>query len=165
MIHLIQLQFKKRIYDEGMVRISGILDDLSHEEIWYSPNSNMNSIGNLVLHLNGNVTQWIGTGVGKHPDVRQRDLEFSSKGTHSADELKELMSSLKALTEPIIDKLTYEQLSQPQTVQGYEETVGSIIIHVIEHFSYHVGQIAFMAKLLQDRDLGFYADVDLTVIG
>ena len=164
MTDIIKEQFKLRIYTEGIARIYKVIDMLTEEQVWYSPNANMNSVGNLVLHLNGNVTQWIGTGVAQHKDVRQRDLEFSSHGTRTKSELKELLYKLEEYTTPIIDKLNSEMLSENRTVQGFDETVLSIIIHVIEHFSYHVGQIAYLAKLITERDLGFYEGMDLAVV-
>ena len=69
MTDIIKEQFKLRIYTEGIARINKVLDMLSEEQVWYSPNANMNSVGNLVLHLNGNVTQWIGTGIAQHKDI------------------------------------------------------------------------------------------------
>ena len=164
MIEIIKEQYKLRIYEEGIFRIAKVLDLLTEEQVWYSPNEQMNSIGNLILHLNGNVTQWVGTGIAKDPDIRQRDEEFTAYKTHSKKELKEKLERLKNYTFPIIDNLTEEQLSDQRTIQGFNETVLSIIIHVIEHFSYHVGQIAYLAKLIIKGDLGFYEGMDLNVI-
>jgi uncharacterized damage-inducible protein DinB len=164
MVDIIREQFRIRIYEEGMERINKVLDMLTEEQVWYSPNDKINSVGNLVLHLNGNVTQWIGTGIAQNKDKRQRDLEFSSDRTHTNAALKQMMSELKEYTAPIIDQLDSEILIEPRNVQGFDETVLSIIIHVIEHFSYHVGQIAYLGKLITDRDLGFYEGMDLTVI-
>ncbi len=164
MVDIIREQFKIRIYEEGIVRINKVLDMLTEEQVWYSPNDNINSIGNLVLHLNGNVTQWIGTGIAQHKDKRLRDFEFSSHQTHAKSDLKQLLVELQEYTTPIIDQLDSDILGEKRTVQGFDETVLSIVIHVIEHFSYHVGQIAYLGKLITDQDLGFYEGMDLTVL-
>jgi len=110
------------------------------------------------------VTQWVGTGIGGDSDIRLRDDEFSAYQTHTKEELKEILQKLKDYTFPIIDGLSMESLSAERTIQGFDETVLSIIIHVIEHFSYHVGQIAYLAKLITEGDLGFYDGLDLNVI-
>lgn len=164
MLDIIKEQYKLRIYKEGVFRIGKVLDLLTEEQVWYSPNNQMNSIGNLILHLNGNVTQWVGTGIAKEPDIRLRDEEFTAHKTHSKEELKEKLERLKNYTFPIIDDLTEEQLSNQRSIQGFNETVLSIIIHVIEHFSYHVGQIAYLGKLITEGDLGFYDGMDLNVL-
>ena len=73
MTDIIKEQFKLRIYTEGIARINKVIDMLTEEQVWYSPNANMNSVGNLVLHLNGNVTQWIGTGCLLYTSPSPRD--------------------------------------------------------------------------------------------
>lgn len=161
-IEIIKEQFKKRVFEESCYRIEKVLNILSDEQIWYAPNSHTNSIGNLILHLCGNVRQWIGTGIGQLPDIRYRAEEFTRINV-PREELLEHLSELSEMTLPIIDRLTDKDLVQEQTVQGFEESTLSIIIHVIEHFSYHTGQIAYIAKALTDRDLGFYEGIDLDV--
>lgn len=163
-IDIIKQEYKRRLFEDSSTRIQKVLLMLTDEQIWYTPNNSSNSIGNLVLHLCGNVTQWIGNGIGKLPDTRYRAEEFT-KINVPRQELIQGLIQLERLTIPIIDQLEDPDLREKQIVQGFHETTLSIIIHVIEHFSYHTGQIAYIAKMLMDRDLGFYEGLDLNVKG
>ncbi len=163
-LQIVKDQFNLRVYDEGVERIKKVLTLLSEEEVWYRPNDAANSVGNLVLHLCGNVTQWIGSGVGGQKDIRERDVEFETTDLISKDLLMEKLYNLRPITDQaLLTIVSEEQLTDPRTVQGFDETVLGILIHVTEHFSYHVGQIAIIAKYLKGLDLGFYADMDLNV--
>ena len=159
-------QFNLRVYDEGVFRIQKVLQMLSDDEVWYQPNPASNSVGTLILHLCGNVTQWIGTGIGQRPDDRLRDIEFSGQVKYSKRELIDRLAKLRSITDTAFHSIQNDDdLLVKKTVQGFDETNLSILIHVIEHFSYHVGQIALIAKHLKDKDLGFYDGMDLNVIG
>ncbi|MEO5905742.1 MAG: DinB family protein [Saprospiraceae bacterium] len=150
-----------RIYDECLPRILQCLDELDDEGIWWRPNENSNSIGNLVLHLNGNVRQWIITGLGKGADVRHRQAEFDARRVIQREELVSLFLMTMAHVRPIISNTPVEELLNIRAVQTFEETGLTILIHVTEHFSYHTGQIAYITKMLTDRQLGFYKGIPL----
>jgi len=159
-------EFDRRVYEEGVARIIKVIGLLSDEDIWYVPNSASNSVGILVLHLCGNVTQWVGAGIGGIQDKRERKLEFAPEVKPCREELIRDLKILHPLTNRAFSTLLNDNdLMSPRNVQGFDETVLSIIVHVIEHFSYHVGQIALIAKHLKGQDLGFYADMDLSIIG
>ena len=150
-----------RLYDECLPRIVKCLDELNDDSIWWRPNENSNSIGNLVLHLSGNVRQWIYAGLGRNEDVRNRQVEFDERAGLTKDELKEKLSSTMQLVHPVISNIPTEELLNKRSVQTFEETGLTILIHVTEHFSYHTGQIAYITKLLNDKPLGFYEGVIL----
>lgn len=161
-LEIVKHQFNLRVYEESVVRIEKILGLLSEEEVWYRPNEHANSIGHLILHLCGNVTQWIGSGVGLQPDKRERDLEFDPQEQYVKAVLISKLQALRSITDDALSSVTNdEELSLARSVQGFDETVLGIIVHVIEHFSYHTGQIAVITKYLKGVDLGFYADLDL----
>ena len=165
-VDICKSQFNLRIYDEGVARIKKVLQLLSEEDVWFRPNDESNSIGHLILHLCGNVTQWIGSGIGQRADDRQRDAEFTTNRQYRKIELVEKLDSLRSITdEALLSIATEEDLVEKRTVQGFSETKMSILIHVIEHFSYHVGQIAVIAKYLKATDLGFYEGLDLDITG
>jgi len=160
----LKAEFDRRIYEEGVARIIKVIGLLSDEELWHTPNSAANSVGVLTLHLCGNVTQWIGSGIGGAPDRRKRDDEFEPPVRPSREELIRHLKILQPLTNQAFSTLVNDDdLLSPRNVQGFDETVFSIAIHVIEHFSYHVGQIALIAKHIKGEDLGFYADLDLNI--
>jgi len=162
LLAIVKAQFELRIYEEGVPRIEKCLSILSSKQIWAKPNDHSNSIGHLILHLCGNVTQWIGSGIGGEEDTRQRDDEFGHPGHLTHEQLISRLRGLKTITDRALDQLkTEKDLLVPRSVQGFNETNMSILIHVIEHFSYHTGQIAWISKSLADQDLGFYEGLDL----
>ncbi len=134
---------------------------LNDEDIWKRPNDASNSIGNLVLHLCGNITQYIISSLGGKPDNRVRDLEFSTRSGFTKDEVLAKLHAVIKEAKKIIQNVSEEELLRVRSVQGFDITGIAIVIHVVEHYSYHTGQIAFWTKLLKDKDLGFYAGVDL----
>ncbi len=153
-------QAARHLRDDLLPRILRGLETLSEEEIWWRPNPSSNSAGNLILHLCGNVRQWIVAGVGEAQDVRERDLEFSERGPVPRETLVNRLTATVAEAAAIIEALDDDQLVQKRRIQIYDVTVLQAVFHVVEHFSYHTGQILYIAKLLKDRDLGFYSDLD-----
>ena len=157
----IQIEFERRILGESFSRISKCVEMLTLEELWKRPNDNLVAAGNLILHLDGNVRQWIISAIGGSQDIRNRDLEFSNTVQKSKEHL---LSSLKQTileATGIIKSLSLASLDESRLVQGFDENVLSIIIHVIEHFSYHTGQITYFTKLVKNVDTGYYAGLDL----
>ncbi len=150
-----------RLYDESLPRILKCLDQLVNTQIWWRPNESSNSIGNLVLHLCGNVSQWIYTGLGGFPDTRQRQTEFDERRIIDKEELRQLLLSVMEKIKPVIAELPESELLRRRPVQTFEETGLSILIHVTEHFSYHTGQIAYITKMLTAKSLGFYDGITL----
>ena len=137
-------------------RIFVCLDQLTPEQIWARGSENENAVGNLVLHLGGNVRQWIGSGVAGRANIRDRDAEFTARGQVDAQELRLLLRSTIDDAVAVIQKLTTERLSEMIRVQAYEVSVLEAVYHVVEHFSQHTGQIIFATKLFTGTDLGFY---------
>ena len=143
-------------------RIVVCLDKLTDDQIWMRGSESQNSTGNLVLHLCGNVRQWIVSGVGGRPDVRQRDSEFEARGGVLREELKSRLLDTVDEASAVIDAAAGSDLTRKIVVQGYEVTVLEAIYHVVEHFSHHTGQILFATKLATGEDLGFYRHLNKT---
>jgi len=154
----IKSEFERRIYEEGYDRIIKCLAHLSEEEVWQRPNENTVSIGNLILHLSGNVRQWICAGLGQQEDVRNRDLEFSTNGGLSKAQLSEKIKLTIIDAQEVVDSVVLSDLSKTYPVQVYNETGLSIVVHVIEHFSYHIGQITYAVKSLKNIDTRYYSE-------
>ena len=154
-------EVKRRIIRESVPRIKKCLDQLTEQEIWHRPNENVVSVGNLVLHLCGNARQRILSGLGQHPDHRQRDEEFATLDPLSTLVLLQQLDELVAAMLPVLDQVTPEALVASRTVQGFEETGISILVHVTEHFSYHTGQITYYVKTRKNVDLRYYGGQDL----
>lgn len=144
-------------------RIRKCLHELSEEEIWRRPNESLASVGNLILHLCGNVRQWLISGIGGEKDVRQRSKEFDEKGPIPRAELLHRLESTLDEAAEVIRNADIAELVQLRMIQG-EETTGVIAIyHVCEHFSYHTGQISLHTKLLKNIDLGYYKERNLDI--
>ena len=137
-------------------RIESCLGKLNAEQVWARGSNNENAIGNLVLHLCGNVRQWIISGAGGSPDIRQRDEEFAARGGVPEAELVERLRKTVEEAATVLEGLSAERLIVPLVIQGYQETVLSAIYHSVEHFSLHTGQVIFATKMLTSEDLGFY---------
>ncbi|MCX6207107.1 MAG: DUF1572 family protein [Bacteroidetes bacterium] len=160
----IAVDFKEQsIYriKESHKRIIACLDLLDESQIWLKPNLALNSTGNLVLHLCGNITQYIISTLGGAPDHRNRDAEFAATGGKTKEELKEIFNHVIEQSILCIQATSEADLATLKKVQVHELTGVGIIVHVTEHLSYHTGQIAFLTKLLLEKDLGFYAGLDL----
>jgi len=149
---------RRRLIEESIPRIEKCLGLLTEEELWYKPNANSNSVGNIILHLCGNVRQWLGAGLGNLPKIRRRDEEFSTKGGFNKKELLEKLKEVQKMSEEVLAKLTPDDLLATHEVQVYQETGLSILVHVTEHFSYHVGQITYFVKAKKDLDTGYYEE-------
>ena len=152
---------KFRLLEESIPRLRKCLAQLSVEEIWFRPNQNTVSIGNLVLHLCGNVKQWLISGLGGVPDSRQRQQEFDEPGPLPTEQLMDSLESLSQEIDTVLGKVTTDDLVASRSIQGYQSSGVSILVHVVEHFSYHVGQVTIMVKSRKNIDMGYYAGQDL----
>jgi uncharacterized damage-inducible protein DinB len=146
---------------EQLLTLSGRIEDclgrLSAEQVWSRNSDNQNAAGNIVLHLCGNLRQWIIGGVGGQPDVRDRDAEFAARGGLQPAELAAKLKATVREAAEVIRALPVERLAERKTIQKvYETTLMEAIYHVVEHFAQHTGQIIFATKLLTGEDLGYY---------
>ncbi|MBT8283898.1 MAG: DUF1572 family protein [Flavobacteriaceae bacterium] len=149
--------------DESLRMIEKSLSEVKEEEVWHRPNQASNSIGNIMVHLCGNITQYILAGIGGNKDERQRDAEFTISGGISKEQLMADLISLIEQVKEVVDGLTDEQLIKYYKVQGFSLSGVGILMHVVEHLSYHTGQIAFWVKYLKAKDLQFYSGIDLNI--
>lgn len=151
------LDFSARKLHLLLGRIEVALDRLSEGQVWARGSENENAIGNLALHLCGNVRQWIVSGAGGAPDLRERNAEFQARDGIPASELKRRLRTTVDEAAAVIHSLTTERLIERIRPQGYDVSVLEAVYHAVEHFSMHTGQILFAAKMLTGEDLGFYA--------
>jgi uncharacterized damage-inducible protein DinB len=152
---------ERRLFDESVPRLKKCLAALNEDEIWLRLNSETVSVGNLVLHLCGNVRQWVISALGNAPDVRNRDKEFSETGPFSAAELTQKLDTAMAEVKTVLRNLDAASLLEIRSVQGFRESGLSILVHVVEHFSYHTGQITYFVKSRKAMDMQYYRDKNL----
>jgi uncharacterized damage-inducible protein DinB len=155
------LEYSARKLRQLCGRIEDCLGRLTEEQIWARGAENENAVGNLVLHLSGNVRQWIVAGVGGQPDIRQRDAEFAARGGATADFAERLRGTVAEAVR-VIEGLAPERLPERLVVQGYDVTVLEAIYAVVEHFSGHTGQMVYATKMLTGEDLGYYRYLNTT---
>lgn len=137
-------------------KIQHCLEILPEADLWWRPNDTSNSVGNLLLHLSGNLNQWVVAGVGSGEDCRRRDREFSaSEGKDTAILFQELKQTVHQATQ-VLEMLNTDSLNQKVSIQGISVTVLGAIYHAVEHFSMHVGQIIYITKLRTGTDLNFF---------
>ena len=147
---------------ENLDRINTCLTELPPHSLWARDSENENAVGNLLLHLEGNVRQWILSGIGAAPDERDRPSEFSARTGASASVLFAKLRGTVDEAVALIRSLPHGRLAEQVTIQGYDTTVLSAIFHVVEHFSGHTYQIILLTKRFTGRGLGFYSYLDKT---
>ena len=153
---------RDKLVNEFWPRLKTSVEPMTTEQIWWRPNEASNSVGNLLLHLNGNVTQWLVTSFNKGEDKRDRPAEFAAEGGQSGVELLERLGATIDAADAVLKRLTAEDLLAPYEIQGYHMTALEAIYHVLEHFSLHYGQISYISKNLSGKDLDFYRELNKT---
>ncbi|MGD0627892.1 MAG: DinB family protein [Terracidiphilus sp.] len=157
------LEFSRRkLLDHYWARLRACVEPLTEEQVWWRPNEASNSIGNLILHLNGNVRQWLVASFNRQDDLRDRPTEFAAEGGLNASKLLERLGATMSEAAAVLDRLTEADLVAPYEIQGYHVTGLEAVYQVVEHFGLHYGQIAYIAKSLGGRDLAFYRELDKT---
>lgn len=146
---------------ESVRMIEKSLVHVKDEEMWHKPNSKLNSMANLLLHLSGNIRQYIISSLGETEDFRDRDKEFNTRSDTGKQELLQNLKNTVHEALDVISKCTEEQLLRKREVQGFQLDGLGIVLHVVEHLSYHTGQIAFWVKYSKEEDLGFYTGHNL----
>jgi uncharacterized damage-inducible protein DinB len=136
------------------------LNSMTDDQIWWRPNEQSNSVGNLVLHLCGNLKQWIVVSLGGQKGHRDRDGEFATRAKISRAELISAMNTAVAEAESVLLNFPTDQLLVQYPVQVYQVSALRAVYHVVEHFSYHLGQILYIYKLRTGQDPGFYRQLD-----
>lgn len=152
---------RRRLVGESIPRLRKCLSLMNDDEIWRRPNESTASAGNLVLHILGNARQWIVAGLGGAADDRRRSDEFDERGPIPRAELVRLVDETEREIERALGKIDPATLLDVRRVQVFRETGVSILVHVVEHFSYHVGQIGYALKSRRGVDLGYYDGIDL----
>lgn len=137
-------------------RIVDCVGKLTDDQIWSRGNESSNSVGNIVVHLVGNLGQWVLHGVGGGEDLRDRDAEFAARGGPGKAELVQLLTARVDEVIETLQAIPSGRLLEMVKPQGYIVPVMEVVTHITEHFYYHGGQILLLTKLYLDEDLGYY---------
>jgi uncharacterized damage-inducible protein DinB len=146
--------------EDFLLKIDRCLGLLTDEQIWWRANPQSNSIGNLVLHLSGNARQWIACGLGSSTDSRDRDAEFAQRETIPRQDLQALLKQTMHDVDKSLANFDVTSLLELRVIQGLEVSALEAILHVVEHFSMHTGQIILLAKSKEPDRIRFYDMVD-----
>ena len=151
---------RSRYYLQGEYRtkIRAAVEALPPDALWWRANDQSNSVGNLLMHLAGNIRQWIVAGVGRATDRRNRDGEFAARGGATAADLLATLDEALDDVDAVLTKLTPDDLTSRRTIQGREVTVLEAVYHVVEHFALHSGQIILLSKMHAPGGFRFYDD-------
>lgn len=157
------LEFSRsKLVEQDWPRIRSSVEPLTDEQVWWRPNEASNSIGNLILHLNGNVHQWLVASFERAEDARNRPAEFAERESIPRAVLLERLDSTIRRASDVLSRLTPADLLATLHIQGNTVTGLYAVYHVVEHFGMHYGQILYITKLLRGEDLGFYRELDKT---
>jgi uncharacterized damage-inducible protein DinB len=141
-------------------KIEKCLELLSEEDLWWRAHETDNSVGNLLLHLAGNIRQWIVSGIGGVPDRRERQKEFDQREPLSKSEILARLRAALNETDQTLAAMNTTEILKPRFIQITNRTPLQAIFHVVEHFAYHTGQIVYITKLRTGKDLGFFRHLE-----
>ena len=153
---------RRKLVEQYWPRLRECVESLTDEQMWWRPNQASNSIGNLILHLNGNGRQWLVASFNRLEDDRNRPAEFSAEDGISASALLEKLDTTLQEAAEVLARLTEADLLAPYQIQGYHVHGLDAVYQVVEHFGMHYGQILYIAKQVRGVDLGFYSELNKT---
>ena len=157
------LEFSRwTLLEQYWPRLRKSVESLTEEQMWWRPNQASNSIGNLLLHLNGNVRQWLVVSFNGLEHTRNRPAEFAERRVIPSAALLEKLGATMDDASSVLSRLTEADLLNTLNIQGDTVTGLQAVYHVVEHFGMHYGQILYITKLLRGEDLDFYRDLDKT---
>jgi len=146
--------------DENLPKIREAVALLSDQELWQRGGSASNAVGNLLLHLAGNVRQHVIAGVGGVPDVRDRPREFAAEGGPGRKDLLDRLTQTVEEACAVFEGFDPALLSERRMIQDKEVPLLEDIYRVVEHFSYHTGQIIYAVKAMKDHRFPWYRHLD-----
>lgn len=132
--------------DVYLGRMERAVATLPSGDLWWRPHAGALSVGNILLHLSGNVRQWIVSGIGGREDLRDRAREFEATEGHDVVRLLDALRATLGDACAVLEQLEPDQLTEVRRIQGFETSVASAVYHVVEHFSWHTGQAVWIAK-------------------
>jgi hypothetical protein len=145
-----------KLLDECAAKISHCANQLSDEQIWWRPAPSLNSIGNLILHLCGNLQQWIVSGVGGVPDTRHRPAEFAERGPMPKSVLIEKLTPVVVAAQQTLARSSPAELARERTIQGFSITGWGAIFHSVPHFNGHTQEIVCYTRMQLGDAYKFY---------
>ncbi len=157
------LEFSRnKLLKQYWPRLRSSVEPLTDEQVWWRPNPACNSVGNLLLHLNGNVRQWLIASFSGLEDGRNRPAEFNERRRIAGKLLVQQLDATMQEAATVLDRLTARDLAATYQIQGYTVCGLDAVYQVVEHFGMHYGQVLYINKTLRGEDLGFHRELNLT---
>jgi uncharacterized damage-inducible protein DinB len=145
------LEYSRERFTRELERIHLCFDQVAEEEVWWHPGEGCNSVGNLVVHLCGNIGQWMASVARGQTDARDRHREFADRPAMAKAELLARLDDTIEMALRAIQSTDAAKLADPIVIQDYDCSVLTAIYETERHFAEHVGQIAFIAKLKRGK--------------
>ena len=161
------MKVDRAFIDTSRFFISGCLNNVDHclnllsnEDIWWRPNAESNSIGNLLLHVLGSLNQWILGGIGGAKVHRERQQEFGQRTPIPNADLLSRLNSTRNDVDRVISGLDPAKLSNKMHAAGKEITWMFAIFLMTQHLSMHTGQFITLTKSRTGKDLDLPQFID-----
>ncbi|HYC59937.1 MAG TPA: DinB family protein [Thermoanaerobaculia bacterium] len=145
--------FRTRITRVYPAQIRAAIEPLSDEQLWWRPNEKSNSIANLILHLTGSLNHFLNRNLGGLAYERDRPAEFAERNAIPRSDLLARFDEMVRNAERTFDGLTPDSLDAPSPEPGMHTLVVEDLINVATHMSTHMGQIIWIAKMLNEEAL------------
>jgi hypothetical protein len=144
---------RNRLMNQYWPRIQKCVAELTEQDVWWRPHETNNSVGNLILHLIGNLRQFVLATIGGAPDTRNRDLEFGSRVLISKEALLNELERTLIESDRVLAQFDSSRLLDRAMLQNRERPYLEVLAIVVEHFSLHTGQIIYIMKMRTGKDL------------
>ena len=142
----------------AVTRVKHAVHQLSDDDLWWRPHPDMNAAGNIMLHLCGNLSQWVLAGVGGEPFDRDRDGEFAVRDGIARDDMLARFDDVTTRSEQIIASLAADDLTRKTRIQGFDTTVIAAVMHAVSHLEGHAQELIYIARLRRGSDYQFLWD-------
>jgi hypothetical protein len=144
---------RKRITTVMPAMIRDCLGMLDEEQVWWRPNEQSNSVGNIVLHVSGSLNHYLNRNIGGVPYERDRDAEFGERRPVSKGELLAIFDDMVAKAEETLGAVTIERFGEPSPEPRMSKLVIDEIIGIATHLSNHTGQVVWITKMLRGGEV------------
>jgi uncharacterized damage-inducible protein DinB len=134
-------------------QIRACVEELSEEQLWWRPNEQTNSVGNLVLHLSGSMRHYLSRGVGGIEYQRDRPSEFADRGSMSKEQLLATFDETIGQAAQTLQSFDTSRFLDATDEQNYVPTVFDAIFNISIHLATHAGQIIYITKMLKEGSL------------
>ena len=141
---------------QAMLKVEHCCRQLTAGQIWTRPSPGMNSVGNLLLHVDGNLRQWALSGLGGQPDSRDRQAEFSAEVSTGAEVLLERLRQTVDEATSLFARLDHDALTRTYQIQGFECSGLAAMFHTSSHLVGHTHQIIQLTRLQLGANYEFH---------